>query len=57
MPKGCKSGTVMSIHEHGLPRMYNRGRGNIYITVNAHIPDIHDQEVLNLLRKIKDATN
>ena len=57
VPKGCKSGTVMSIHEHGLPRMYNRGRGNIYITVNAHIPDIHDQEVLNLLRKIKDATN
>ena len=57
IPKGCKTGTVMSIHEHGLPRLYNRGRGNIYITVNAHIPDIHDKEVLNLIRKIKDATN
>ena len=26
IPKGCKTGTVMSIHEHGLPRLYNRGR-------------------------------
>ena len=57
IPKGCKTGTVMSIHEHGLPRLYNRGRGNIYITVNAHIPDIHDKEILNLIKKIKDATN
>ena len=23
IPKGCKTGTVMSIHEHGLPRLYN----------------------------------
>ncbi len=57
IPKGCKTGTVMSIHEHGLPRLYNRGRGNIYITVNADIPNINDQEVLSLIRKIKDATD
>lgn len=57
IPKGCRSGTVMSIHEHGLPRVYNRGRGNIYITVNADIPQINDPEILKLLRNIKDATD
>ena len=57
IPKGCKSGTVMSIHEHGLPKVYNRGRGNIYITVNADIPHINDPEVLKLIKNIKDAIN
>lgn len=57
IPKGCKSGTVMSIHEHGLPKVYNRGRGNIYITVNADIPSINDPEILKLLKNIKDATD
>jgi curved DNA-binding protein len=57
IPKGCKTGTVLGIHEHGLPKVYAKNRGHIYITVNADIPQINDQDVINLLKKIKDATN
>ena len=57
IPKGCQPGTVLSISEQGLPRLHGRGKGNIYMTVQADIPNISDPEMLKLLQRIKYGTN
>ena len=57
IPKGCQPGTVLCINEHGLPKLHGRGRGNIYMTVQAEIPNINDPEILKLLQRIKYGTN
>jgi curved DNA-binding protein len=53
IPKGTNIGTKFSIPGYGLPNINTGRRGNLYITVNAFIPKIEDEETLNKLRDIK----
>ncbi len=55
--KATKSGTVLSLNGYGLPNLNNNQRGNIYVKVEAIIPNINDEEILNKLRNIKDEIN
>lgn len=55
IPKGTKNGTVFSISDYGAPNTRSGKRGKIFLTVEAEIPKIDSEEVLNKLREIKDA--
>ena len=55
--KGTKPGTVLSLNGYGLPNLNNNQRGNIYVKVDATIPEIKDEEILNKIRNIKDEIN
>lgn len=55
IPKGTQPGTVLSISEQGLPSPGGTHRGNIYLTIQADIPNINDAEILNLIDRIKNA--
>ena len=56
IPKGTQPGTVLSISEQGLPRR-GGNRGNIYLTIQADIPKIHREEIIEQLKKIRDEIN
>ena len=54
VPKGSKSGTVFSITGQGIPNVNTRRAGNAHIKVEAVVPNIHDETILNKLKEIKD---
>ena len=56
IPKGTQPGTVLSISEQGLPRR-GGSRGNIYLTIQADVPKIDREELIEKLRKIRDEIN
>lgn len=56
IPKGTQPGTVLSISEQGLPTR-GGGRGNIYLTIQADIPKVHKEEIVEQLKRIKDEIN
>ena len=57
IPRGTKPGTKFSMSGLGLPDLHTRRRGNIYIQIEAIVPEINDKKVLDKLRDIKDAIN
>lgn len=57
VPKATKPGTMLSISGYGLPDLHNnRVRGNVIVQINAEVPDINNEqlleELLNLRNKI-----
>jgi curved DNA-binding protein len=54
IPKGTKPGTVFSISGQGVPNVNTRRPGNAHIKVEAVIPKIKDEEILQRLKDIKD---
>ena len=56
IPKATQPGTVLSITEQGLPMRGGR-RGNIYLTIQADIPNITDQNILNKIKGIRNGTD
>ena len=54
IPKGTKPGTVFSISGQGIPNVNTRRPGNAHIKVEAVIPKIKDEEILQRLKDIKD---
>ena len=56
IPKATQPGTVLSITEQGLPARGGR-RGNIYLTIQADIPNITDQNTLNKIKGIRNGTD
>ena len=54
VPKGSKSGTVFSITGQGIPNVNTRQAGNAHIKVEAIIPNIQDETILQKLKDIKD---
>ena len=53
IPKGTQIGTTFSIPGYGMPNMQTRRRGKLFVTVDATIPVINDEAVLNRLHEIK----
>lgn len=54
IPQGTKPGIKFSIPGYGLPNMHTRQRGIMFVTIDAEIPKITDQTVLNKIQQIKD---
>lgn len=57
VPKGTKPGTVFSISGQGVPNVNTRRPGNAHIKVDAVVPKIQDQSILEKLKDIKDEIN
>lgn len=53
IPQGTQIGTTFSIPGYGVPNMNNGQRGKLYVTVDAKIPKIDDQALLNRIEQIK----
>ena len=51
IPKGTKSGQVFNIPGYGIPNINTGKRGNLYVEIDASIPNIEDE---SLLREIED---
>ena len=50
--KGLKNGSILNLNGQGLPS--GRGRGNLYVNIQAHIPNITNAEILEQLKDISD---
>lgn len=57
IPKGTKPGTTFSISDYGIPDLHTRRRGHIYVTIEAEVPLIDDEEVLNKIEELKKLLN
>lgn len=55
IPKGTKPGTTFSIAGHGVPNVNTTRPGNLYIKIEAIVPNIVDDTILEKLKDIKDA--
>lgn len=54
IPQGTRPGVKFSIPGHGLPNMQTGKRGNMYITIDAEMPKITDETVLNKIQQLKN---
>lgn len=57
VPQGTQTDAKFSIKEYGIPDQQTGRRGNLYIHIIPSIPKITDKNMLEQLRKIKDATS
>lgn len=55
IPKSTRSGTVFGISDYGAPNVHTGRRGKIFLTIEAEIPKIDDEETLNKIREIRNA--
>ena len=53
IPKGTKIGSTFSIPGYGLPNMQTQRRGKLFVTVEAEIPVINDEALINRIHEIK----
>lgn len=53
IPQGTQLGTTFSIPDHGIPNMQTGRRGKLFVTIDARVPKITDNAVLNKLQEIK----
>jgi curved DNA-binding protein len=56
IPKGTKAGTTFSISGYGIPDLHTKKRGNIYVTIEADIPKIDDENILNTIQELRTKT-
>lgn len=56
IPQGTNPSKVMSIAGYGIPNLKTRRRGNVYVKLEAEIPQIEDIQILNKVRDIKNMT-
>jgi len=54
IPQGTQSGTKFSIPGYGLPNMHSRQRGTLFVEIEAKIPKITDENVLNKIQQLKN---
>ena len=54
IPKGTKNGTVFSISGSGVPNVNTRVTGNAHIKIEAIIPIIDNEIILQKIKEIKD---
>jgi len=55
IPKGTQSGAIFSIPNHGIPNIQTGKRGNIFVEINAAVPKIENEMILEELERIKNA--
>jgi curved DNA-binding protein len=54
IPKGTQPGQTFNIPGYGVPNLQTGKRGNVYITVNAHIPIIKDEGLIQKVTQLKN---
>jgi curved DNA-binding protein len=57
IPKGTKPNTIFSIPGHGVPNVNTNRPGNLYVKIEALIPNITDKQILKQIEDIKNATS
>lgn len=57
VPAGTKPGTVFSVGGYGLPNRRTSRRGNMYVRLEAEMPVIKDEQILERLREIRNETS
>jgi curved DNA-binding protein len=55
IPKASRNGITFSISDYGAPNVHTGRRGKIFLTVEAEIPKIDDEDMLNKIREIRNA--
>jgi curved DNA-binding protein len=55
IPKASRNGLTFSISDYGAPNVHTGRRGKIFLTIEAEIPKIDDEDMLNKIREIRDA--
>ena len=53
IPKGTKIGTTFSVPNYGVPNLRSGQRGKLFVTVDATVPVINDDALLNKIEEIK----
>ena len=54
IPQGTKPGSKFSIPGYGLPNMHSGRRGIIFVEIEAEIPKITDENVLNKIQQLRN---
>lgn len=54
IPKGTKPGQIFSVSGYGVPDLNTGRRGNLYVNIEANIPVIEDQDILNSILELKN---
>ena len=54
IPQGTRPGTKFSIPSYGLPNMQTGKRGIMFITIDAEMPKISDDAILNKIQQLKN---
>ena len=57
IPKGSQPSSTFSIPNHGMPDMRTGQRGNIFVKLNAIVPNVEDPSILMDIERIKNALN
>jgi len=52
--KGTKPGTVLNISGYGIPNISTGIAGNVLLKIEAVMPDIHDEEIIEKLSHVRD---
>jgi curved DNA-binding protein len=55
IPKASRNGLTFSISDYGAPNVHTGRRGKIFLTIEAEIPKIDDEDMLNKIREIRNA--
>ena len=54
VPQGTKSGTKFSIPGYGLPNLQTGRRGIMFVTIDAEMPKITDNAILDKIQQLKN---
>jgi len=54
IPPGTKHKTRMRMPEHGLPRMNNKGRGDLYVHIHVKMPTNLNEKQKELFVKLSE---
>ncbi|MEY2935177.1 MAG: hypothetical protein RL033_5926 [Pseudomonadota bacterium] len=54
VPGGTQPGTVITAHGHGLQRIGRRGRGDLHVVVNVHVPTKLSRKARKLFEEVEE---
>lgn len=54
IPKGTKPGQTFNIPQYGLPDFHTKRQGNLYVVIEAEVPSIQEQNLLQEIEKIRN---
>ena len=53
IPQGTKPGTTFSITGYGIPNINSGRRGDIYVKLEAEVPKVSDERLLEEIENLK----
>ncbi len=54
VPSGTQPGSVISVRNKGIPRLDRRGRGDLHLLVDVHVPKRVSRRAKKLLRELEE---